>query len=82
MFDHSFPNLLGLIRKDKIIFKGFLPLRVTEIKPNLGFTTLDANLPEFFLLAMEGKGFLQSSLIHILKMDILTYAEALEEKLF
>lgn len=82
MFDHSFPNFLGLIRKDKIIFKGFLPLRMTEIKAELGFTSLDANLPKFFLFAMEGKGFLQSSLIHIPKMDLLACAEALEEKLF
>lgn len=82
MFDQSFLNFLGLIRKDEILFKGFLPLRVTEIKANFDFTSLDANLPKFFLLAMEGKVFLQSSLIQMPKMDILTCAEALEEKLF
>lgn len=82
MFDHIFPNFLGLIRKDKIIFKSFLPLRVTEIKANLGLTSLDANLPKFFLWAVKGKGSLQSSLVQISKMDILTCAEALEEKLF
>lgn len=34
MFDHRFPNFLGLIRKNKIILKNFSPLRVTKIKAN------------------------------------------------